>query len=540
MKNGGNVLINKLFEANLTKKQSECVKPDKHTELDLRSNFIYDKYQHRKWYDANLAKDKSIFEKALANGTQEKRVSTGEFDDFFALRTKGAASDTWHDSNDDLFDDFNPRGDSKTLSKKTLKNSRDNSNSTGALSAFDNDVFNPQSPGLFAGSAKGGSTVARTPKSAGSDGRASLVGTLQRMDSQREILNTIRGFNIDQDNQILQPRQVVQSNRRKKARSPGDEVTETGERRRGSNDGETKPRVRQPTSAIVSERSIMSSRRQAPDRTRSNGSDDGSGIPRRRGSDDGDTRPRVRRPASATRSESTGPSNRKQGLSRTKSIGSDDGSEKPRRRIQRSVSDESYGVDEESKLKEASSRPRREPRRGVSRTRSMGTDSEHSGLPKSVRSKSAKRGVRRTASNDDYSLDGSMRSYDADASQLSTRSTTRRPPRRPRQPITTDIEKDEESKPLNDSLSSGRRRRSPKRSGNEVSTSRTPSPVGGQSRLKNKLTVDTVDGNTISLRRVPTVRDRSPKPIGFSPASRSKRPVELNIKEDIGNIFAAT
>ena len=43
-------MINDLFEANLSSSEKDRVKPDNHTEMETRANFIFDKYQHRKWY----------------------------------------------------------------------------------------------------------------------------------------------------------------------------------------------------------------------------------------------------------------------------------------------------------------------------------------------------------------------------------------------------------------------------------------------------------------------------------------------------------
>ncbi|KAL3945082.1 MAG: hypothetical protein SGBAC_000811 [Bacillariaceae sp.] len=48
MKRGGNNIVNAMFEANLKDKTN---KPDKNTDLEPRSDFIYQKYQHRSWYD---------------------------------------------------------------------------------------------------------------------------------------------------------------------------------------------------------------------------------------------------------------------------------------------------------------------------------------------------------------------------------------------------------------------------------------------------------------------------------------------------------
>lgn len=551
MKNGGNVLINKLFEASLTKKQADIVKPNKDTELDPRSHFIYDKYQHRKWYDAKLAQDKSLF---AVNGTKEKRVSSGEFDDFFALRTKSAASDSWHESNEDSFDDFNPRVDMKPFPKINSKGSRDFNNSISAMSGLESDPFNPDSPTKFSSSARGGLSFTRTPKASGPDGRRELMKTLQRLDSKREILNTIRDFNIDQDDHLIHPRDVMQSDRRKKGRSSkgNEEPLDSDDRRRMPTDGDVRLRTRQAVSLHGSESTGSSGRRPAPGRTKSYGSDDGLEKPRRRGSDDGDARPRVSRTPSG--GEGSGAPSRRQLPSRTKSIGSEDSSSKPRRRVQRTPSDDSQSLQEQSDLKEAAGRPKREPRRGVGRTRSMGADSDHTSMSKtttgsSIRARSTKRGVRRTPSTDENSLDGSMQSYDADTSQISARATaTRRPPRRPRTPVGIDLEDEEEVKPLNDNPSSRRtrtdersRRRSPKKPSSEGSSSRTPSPSGPPStRQRSRTTPESNDTNPISVRRVHTVRDRSPMKTGVSPPPTGKRPVPVNLSEDVGRLFASS
>jgi hypothetical protein len=69
MRAGGNKLVNAIFEANLT---DNSMKPDKHTELEERSEFIYKKYQHRQWYDpaaCGIDRNKGLAEEdPFANG----------------------------------------------------------------------------------------------------------------------------------------------------------------------------------------------------------------------------------------------------------------------------------------------------------------------------------------------------------------------------------------------------------------------------------------------------------------------------------------
>lgn len=96
MKEGGNSLINGLFEAKLSDKQKSSVRPDNHTDLELRSRFIYDKYQHRKWYSEEAYQKLKLREKAdMALQKQKSRPAKCPIEeDFFAARTamKGSPS----------------------------------------------------------------------------------------------------------------------------------------------------------------------------------------------------------------------------------------------------------------------------------------------------------------------------------------------------------------------------------------------------------------------------------------------------------------
>lgn len=529
MRNGGNKLINMLFEAKLTDKQKSVVKPDKNTELDPRSSFIYDKYQHRSWYDAKLASRESTFKSSPENGT---RISGVEFDDFFASRTKGAAANDWHDSNDGSNDgSFDPRDEFKLSPRNGKANALSSrSGSSGSLhslefvskspnrklersmnhslsteSAFQTrDADYCKTPKL-ASSAKGLSFT-RTPKS-GLGGRANLMSALKRMDSKREMLQTIRAFDIDQENQLISPRMISQTNRRKKNMA---QQAEEISRKQGSVASDTKGRSRHHDSR----------ERRTVGRTGSN-SDDSVSKSSRKGSTTG-------------------------------GADSNEDPEKPRssRRVRRSASDDNGGT------KDSKERPRREPRRGVGRTRSMEEDILPSESRPRSRSRSTKRVVRRNASSDDASFQSSQHSIaDVEASVASARSVTRRPPRRPR---TSDDDKTLHSvRSLNESLSSRRSRddeprRSRGRSGGEGENSRTPSPSGGShakhrssSRRRQGSVPRKPETNAISVRRVPTVRDtneRSPLVNKTTLADKSprtrKRTVDPKFPE-AGQLFAA-
>lgn len=94
MRQGGNKLVNGLFEANLTEKQRGVVRPNNRTDLKSRSSYIFDKYQHRKFfskdsYEAFRPRDK--IDAALSSLRSQKKNSEME-DDFFSARAKGSTN----------------------------------------------------------------------------------------------------------------------------------------------------------------------------------------------------------------------------------------------------------------------------------------------------------------------------------------------------------------------------------------------------------------------------------------------------------------
>lgn len=101
MKMGGNKLINEVFEMDLTEAQKSVLRPTPHTDLDARSKYIYDKYQHRKWYDGEGYKKLKLREKAdsaLSNLNSHKKHAAVEAD-FFTERAN-RSSDCLNDEDD--------------------------------------------------------------------------------------------------------------------------------------------------------------------------------------------------------------------------------------------------------------------------------------------------------------------------------------------------------------------------------------------------------------------------------------------------------
>lgn len=125
MKQGGNSFVNDVFEMKLTDKQKVVVRPDSHTDLDSRSNYIYDKYQHRKWYSGDGYKKLKLREKAdsaISNLNSHKKKSAAE-EDFFATRTNkgGAGGDSFADVQKDE-DDWWKSNTDNTASNDGMKN----------------------------------------------------------------------------------------------------------------------------------------------------------------------------------------------------------------------------------------------------------------------------------------------------------------------------------------------------------------------------------------------------------------------------------
>jgi hypothetical protein len=118
MRVGGNKLVNAIFEANLIDKS---VKPDKHTELEERSEFIYKKYQHRQWYDPAACEVDLLAEKDhFANGPSGSDiVDWGSFS-FSALPLDAINADSPTKTPQPPMALFSPFGSSKGGDRRDL------------------------------------------------------------------------------------------------------------------------------------------------------------------------------------------------------------------------------------------------------------------------------------------------------------------------------------------------------------------------------------------------------------------------------------
>eukprot|EP00980_Cylindrotheca_fusiformis_P027915 scaffold22568_cov125-Cylindrotheca_fusiformis.AAC.12 len=162
MRIGGNKLVNAIFEANLN---DRSVKPDKHTELEERSEFIYKKYQHREWYDPAAG-----FSSVGLNETLPE-------EDFFANGGEGSDFADWGEVKFPSLDEI------KTDSPKK---------SSGASCPF----------GSFSGD------------------RTNLISTLERMESKSNVLDDINHLDAGPDvsSPTVKPRRIsaVQPKKKKK------------------------------------------------------------------------------------------------------------------------------------------------------------------------------------------------------------------------------------------------------------------------------------------------------------------------------------
>ena len=384
MRKGGNTLINKLFEGTLSAKQKVVVKPNEHTELDPRSNFIYDKYQHRKWFDLKAAKDKSIFQ--IQNG---KRVSNGAFDDFLALRTKDAASDGWHGGNE--------VDNSAPLLRKQNAPVEPSRSLLAKKSSFESELQEVQS--------------AVRPKSlrrGQPDPRVDILkSTLQRMDSKREILQVIRGFEKEDADQNISPRKIKQSSRRMK------DSNVSSDRRRGGESSTDRPRTRRGASGDNESRGGEAHRSKSAS-SNSSGAQDSRPGAWRHASD---------QPSSSSRKSTSKPDVNRSSAKNTVLDARSEGNTAAR----------NPGPGTSNKQSHVSAGPKSpgslSRSRGVSRALSMGNNRDGEQGSNRRRSKSTKRYVRRAHSSEIGAIfadgDASTVGFDGNASQVSTRSARR-------------------------------------------------------------------------------------------------------------------
>ena len=172
MKRGGNRAVNAMFEATLKDKTN---KPDKNTELEPRSEFIYQKYQHRSWYDAFRTSNGGSSPANVAGPdpfSNQENAFGGE-DPFANVGSQEFAS----------FGNFDAFGDTAPA-----------------------DAFSPKSPGVF-----GDFTAVA---------RISLISNLESKEFHANVLDDIAHLDIGDDPMSPQPKPKRISVKQKLQRTP--------------------------------------------------------------------------------------------------------------------------------------------------------------------------------------------------------------------------------------------------------------------------------------------------------------------------------
>ena len=445
MKQGGNKLINSIYEANLTDGEKENFRPTNQTAMEARAAFIFDKYQHRKYYDISTfyqgssepaKKEKSAYKPPPAFG----QSSENEVDSFLGSRQSQRESGGF-------LEDFIKERDTDWW--KMNAKPRGEMGNTGSDSTKEIQ-FEPSKSSQRRSSAQSPLAQSRQSKD--------LLQTLQRMESKSRLLDDIKHMEIDLDNPLPSPKKASRSSKRrerdrqiKKLPTFGtvEKMPTSEDRNRGVSrsksfdspnvDGRRKT-AREVTGGheTISEASsgrpsVKDRRRVAPGRSKSYSDD--ADEPRKGGSRAAaeDRRQRVLgRTSSFDEGDVEIPSSMRSRVGESKPSSS-------RRTIRRGSDVDSTKLDGSKEMEgqklnrlaggsehtdtSASRRFRREPRRGVGRTRSMDSDCEF-GVSK-PRSSRLTRPPRSSVSGDLRMTRGhesacDFRGFDASGSELST------------------------------------------------------------------------------------------------------------------------
>jgi hypothetical protein len=255
MQRGGNKLINAIFEANLPAASKGDIKPDNTTEMEKRAAFIFDKYQHRNWY--NIAAYKVMAPQVNPNRNTTRHSSfplEPELDlfseanmnankmDLFSTASMSAHEDGMHGPTS--VETFEKEPDSDWWKMNASKKSREAAqpssmgNSShddsmkeihfdpnayaGSMPAVTSKSFVPPVPGYSSTSARVTTrrNPTRTPAFPGAapPALANLTRTMQRMESKAKLLDELNRMDIDPD--APKPKK---SSGRSKSRSHGRE-----------------------------------------------------------------------------------------------------------------------------------------------------------------------------------------------------------------------------------------------------------------------------------------------------------------------------
>ena len=409
MKQGGNKLINSIYEANLTAGEKETLRPTNQTPMEARAAFIFDKYQHRKYYDSSsLVKGSSSPTKREKKAVYKPPPAFGQsddkdVDDFLGSRHNqregsGFLEDFVKDRDTEWWKmNAKQRGELLNNASESTMEIQFDPLKSGQRRFSDNG---PKSPRF----GRGDSELAQRRQSKG------LLQTLQRMESKSRLLDDIKHMNIDPDNPLPSPKRASRSSKRRERERQAKKISslDTAEKSKSSEErkrGVNRSRSFDSPNAEDRRKTVREGGEQKPETSsgRQSTKDRRRPVPGRSRSYNDDSEEPKR-----TGSRAAAEERRQRALGRSSSWGDDDvekpvsmrsgraGDSKPSssRRTARRGSEVGSSTTEggwrdvdvqkpsrpaggsEHTENSASRRNRREPKRGVGRTRSMDSDSD--------------------------------------------------------------------------------------------------------------------------------------------------------------------
>jgi hypothetical protein len=418
MQLGGNKLINAIFEANLSAAAKGDIKPDNTTEMATRAAFIFDKYQHRKWYNIAAYKVMARQVKPNPNVAQHSSFPLDPELDLFSeanmtannmdlFSTAATTSADKHGMNGGFvapasMETFEKEPDSDwwkmNASKKSSEaaqrsKSRDNSSHHDA--SMKEIHFDPNASAPVATSKSFvPPSPKRTPTSPGAapSALANLTRTMQRMESKVKLLDELNRMDIDPD--APKPKKIGRSkssrthSREKLSKKPSFEAEGSGENR-GSNTSRRKLVSRNKSGEGGELLPPSSGRRNSMGRAQSMSS-------RRKGVVRSNSSEEELNASNSGENSGTDPQSLKQTIGKTSS----DDSSKDGEQLEHTSSNSGR------------SRLPRDPRKGPSRTKSLDTDFKVNEAPPPprlaparARSRSVKRRPRRQTSTTSEAYD---------------------------------------------------------------------------------------------------------------------------------------
>lgn len=401
MRLGGNKVINAMFEAKLKPAERKKTRPDNHTDLDSRSAFIYDKYQHHKWYNG------TIYQVVAAAQAQSGDDGAIEFEDLFSQETMEKNKGGMHESFDmdfKLEDNGDAFSNSKDLESDWFKDHVQAKEKSPGKAGFVppapiNENVSPGAhptkvdPNEIMFTPNGSKPKQKAIEYVLSPGGSMLSpgGTSKLDRGDESMLVPIKFGNDDKPAPVARSKSSSSGDRRKPPSRKKSGDVERGVRRLKSSGSHSSTGSGEDTS-----------RRRGIRRSKSTDESSTPNRPTRR-----------KQPQGIDDKSSAHSSSRTRGVARSKSFDSDgnlggsagDVSSKGGRRrrgVERTTSDDINGRVSESQhsATATSTKPPREPSRHVNRSRSMNTSDHRKGAASRSRSKSQKRSAPRRTRSD--------------------------------------------------------------------------------------------------------------------------------------------